>query len=124
MLIYAKRYTILSINENEATQIGIKLYNNTDVVFILNKLQTDFHLDELVIHSNYKTISSVLGEFNELPTNHVENPLISTGAGDNFNAGYCYGKLMEMSPIECIRTAHKVSAFYITNARPAKKDDI
>lgn len=47
----------------------------------------------------------------------VQQPKLSTGAGDNFNAGFCLGLLAEL-PVEqalCVGTA--TSGFYVRNAR-------
>lgn len=54
----------------------------------------------------------------------IENPKLSTGAGDNFNAGFCLGMLAGM-PIEqalCAGTA--TSGFYVRNAKSPTLDDL
>ena len=47
----------------------------------------------------------------------VAKPKLSTGAGDNFNAGFCLGLLAGLTPIECLCTGVGTSGFYVRNAR-------
>ena len=47
----------------------------------------------------------------------VSKPRLSTGAGDNFNAGFCLGLLAGLSPEECLCTGVGTSGFYVRNAR-------
>lgn len=49
----------------------------------------------------------------------VEKPLISTGAGDHFNAGLAYGWLLGASPLEALKTATASSSYYVSNAKSA-----
>ena len=54
----------------------------------------------------------------------VQHPRLSTGAGDNFNAGFCLGLLAEL-PVEqalCVGTA--TSGFYVRNARSPELDEL
>ena len=116
------RRVILSVNENEALQIGKKLFDLTDCEEIMHTLQHIFVIPEIVVHSNTMTRSLVNGSEYRIPTLHIDHPLISTGAGDNFNAGYCYAKLNGGTAEECIHSAHKVSSFYISHGYPATSD--
>ena len=88
----------------------------------MNTLQQTFDIPEIVVHSNTITRSLVNGNKYQIPTLHIDHPLISTGAGDNFNAGYCYAKLNGWTAEECIHSAHKVSSFYISHGYPATSD--
>ena len=45
-----------------------------------------------------------------------EKPLISTGAGDHFNAGFCLGKLLGFDNIDSLLTAVSTSGFYVRTA--------
>jgi sugar/nucleoside kinase (ribokinase family) len=47
---------------------------------------------------------------------HCEKPLITTGGGDNFNAGYMTAHLLGLPPPCCLTTAVSVSGFYVRNA--------
>jgi len=43
----------------------------------------------------------------------VAKPKITTGGGDNFNAGFCYGLLNSLSPEACMLTAMATSGAYV-----------
>ena len=44
------------------------------------------------------------------------NPKLSTGAGDNFNAGFCLARLAELDPAESLAVATATSGYYVRNA--------
>ncbi len=54
----------------------------------------------------------------------VSKPKLSTGAGDNFNAGFCLGLLAGL-PIEaCLCTGTATSGFYVRNGQSPTLDDL
>lgn len=116
------RYAVLSINENEALQLGDKLFHLHSADAIIHELYKNYSIPEIVIHANKRTLSLVNQTEYELPTSFVEKPVISTGGGDNFNAGYAYAKLRGYDPIKCIKSAHLSSSFYISSGTPISRD--
>ncbi len=46
----------------------------------------------------------------------VKVPRLSTGAGDNFNAGYCLGELAGLSVVEALCVGTATSGYYVRNA--------
>lgn len=46
----------------------------------------------------------------------VAKPKLSTGAGDNFNAGFCLGLLADLPIEECLCTGVGTSGYYVRNA--------
>lgn len=47
---------------------------------------------------------------------HCDKPAITTGGGDNFNAGFTTGQLLGFPPPCCLTVAVSVSGFYVRNA--------
>ena len=47
-------------------------------------------------------------------TFYVERPLLSTGGGDNFNAGYCFARLVGLNTRLALVVASAVAGFYVT----------
>ena len=46
----------------------------------------------------------------------TDNPLISTGAGDHFNAGFCLGKLLGLPDDQAATAAVGTSGYYVRHA--------
>ncbi len=49
----------------------------------------------------------------------VQQPKISTGAGDHFNAGFCLGRVLGMALEECLCVGVATSGYYVRNAQSA-----
>ncbi len=47
----------------------------------------------------------------------TQKPRLSTGAGDNFNAGFCLGQLAGLPVDQCLCVGTATSGFYVRNAR-------
>jgi hypothetical protein len=54
----------------------------------------------------------------------IGTPKLSTGAGDNFNAGFCLGLLAGLSIEQCLCTGVGTSGFYVRNARSPKLTEL
>ena len=48
---------------------------------------------------------------------YTETPLVSTGAGDHFNAGFSIGQLIGVSPPACLTMAVAASGYYVNNGK-------
>lgn len=112
---------ILGLNEKEAAEIGQALGVNPGpsseegLVALALALHRHLPVFNLVIHPvtfalavSQGTVSLVHGPF-------VEKPLITTGAGDHFNSGYCLGKLLGMEDSLSLLTGVTTSGFYVRN---------
>ena len=54
----------------------------------------------------------------------VSKPKLSTGAGDNFNAGFCLGLLAGLPIDQCLCTGTATSGFYVRNAQSPTLDEL
>ena len=54
----------------------------------------------------------------------IKRPKLSTGGGDNFNAGYAYGILQGMTPPEALTVANEVSGFYVSHGHSPNRDEL
>lgn len=91
--ISAYRSTVLSLNENEVIQVGNAIGKVVDHEKICSILHSQYGIDQVLVHTNKKVFLWEDGEGYTRPVSPIENPVISTGAGDNFNAAYCVGLL-------------------------------
>jgi sugar/nucleoside kinase (ribokinase family) len=120
---------ILGLNQKEGDEIGavLGLKTNHDssegLLGLCQQIHARLCLDTVVIHPTTYAVASgpdgaaiVQGPFEP-------KPLITTGAGDHFNSGFCLGKLLGFSTAVCLLTGVTTSGFYVRTGRsPAMTD--
>jgi sugar/nucleoside kinase (ribokinase family) len=118
---------ILGLNEREARSVAQSLGRdliNTDLGqlghFILSRLA----IDTLVIHGLDSAISVRENELHQVSGFYVAHPKISTGGGDNFNAGFCLGKLFQLDSEEMLLLGNSIASYYIQNGVSPSLDQI
>ena len=116
---------ILGLNEDESNQVAKVLFGceGDDLTARAQKIRTDLGLFQVVVHpTRSAAVASAEGEwFVEGP--FTPKPKLTTGAGDNFNAGYCNGLLSGLDPEACLVTGVCSSGFYVRNCRSANRNE-
>jgi sugar/nucleoside kinase (ribokinase family) len=79
------------------------------------KIFTRLNLTTLVIHQREDAMAFSKNEFAQKNSILIETPLLLTGAGDNFNAGFCFAQLMGCNLNDSLTIAHLAAAGYIKN---------
>jgi sugar/nucleoside kinase (ribokinase family) len=114
---------VLGLNENESVQVAEVLFGHAgdDLTARAQKIRTELGLFQVVIHpTRSAAVATADGEwFVEGP--YTPKPKLTTGAGDNFNAGYCNGLLSGLTPEDCLITGVSSSGFYVRNCRSATR---
>jgi hypothetical protein len=118
---------ILGLNRKEAILVYNHFFNCREKSFdetMAVKLADAIALKEVVIHGaglaavadkkNYRTVQGIT----------IQSPVILTGAGDNFNAGYCLGKLCGFDIISCLYLADISASLYVQQGFSADIDAI
>lgn len=109
-----KRTTILSLNENEALVAADKLLPGvTELLEIAGRLRSRFGIDEIIIHTIRETLLATSRGVSRQVTSFVEHPRISTGAGDNFNGGFCFATIMGLADGDRVAFANTYAHTYI-----------
>ncbi len=126
-----KRYTnkffvILGLNKKEAYDIAnvLDLFDDQSLKHMqvsledLNiALQEYLDIDCVVIHPVDRSCCVINGEFYVETGPYIAKPKLSTGAGDNFNAGFVLGLLLGLTPDQALLTGMSTSGFYVRNAK-------
>lgn len=126
--------TILGLNENEAGKIYLALSDDepggdtnsvgtegagegrphrlTEISqFIFDRT----NIDILVVHPVDCSLITTNSGVTRLSGKRVDQPKILTGGGDNFNAGFCFGLLNDLSPEESAMLGMATSGAYVCN---------
>jgi len=116
---------VLGLNENESQQVAEVLFGRAseDLTDRAQRIRTELTLFQVVIHpTRSAAVASAEGEwFLEGP--FTPKPKLTTGAGDNFNAGYCNGLLSGLDPLGCLVCGVSSSGFYVRNCRSATRPE-
>jgi sugar/nucleoside kinase (ribokinase family) len=113
---------VLGLNLSEATQVnrvlGFPKIGNPEgaIVQMAQQIREKLGLYTVVVHprngaagATREGTASFVGPF-------VQQPKISTGAGDHFNAGFAMGEVMGMGLEESLAMGCAVSGYYVRNA--------
>lgn len=117
----------LSMNLKEACEICVALgkaiadYHAADTQEILHYLSDRLGISCLVIHLVDRACCLHDSCYYEVPGPYCKEPKLTTGAGDNFNAGFLYGMMQNLSLADCLYLGCATSGFYV---RYAKSPDI
>jgi len=124
---------ILSLNEHEAgllfSYMGRSFNwedpNNAEKDIDYVRLQAG--LDELIVHTPYFAVASTAGEGTvTVVQKYCSNPVITTGAGDNFNGGYLAASLGkgQLSLAERLFVGNAVTGFYVRNGYSPNRTEL
>ena len=107
---------VLSVNDGEIIALARAMDIQGDDCISMGRLLYEKELaDVIVLHSGRYAASWCDGGEYVLPTCYVEEPLILTGGGDCFNAGFALGLLAKCSIQQCLATGNTLSMCYVKN---------
>ena len=121
---------ILGLNEKEAYEVGNHLGFDTEdhspegLLKLARQIRERVAIGTVVVHPvtyalsvNAKDSAIVEGPF-------TPKPLITTGAGDHFNAGFCLGQLLGLDIPSSVLTGVSTSGFYVRSAKSPSVPDL
>jgi len=114
---------ILGLNEKESAEIGANLgldasdHSPEGLIKLGQQIRARVPVNTVVIHPTSYAVA-----VSESDAAHVEGafttkPLITTGAGDHFNAGFCLGKLLGLDNAMSLLAGVATSGYYVRTAK-------
>ncbi len=121
---------ILGLNEKEAYEIGGHLDLNTSdhspggLLKLATQIRDQIKVNTVVVHPVPYALAVSAGDAAIVEGPFTAKPLITTGAGDHFNAGFCLGKLLGFDNAQSVLTGVTTSGFYVRSAKSPSLADL
>ena len=112
----------LGLNLKEASQVATALDlpapadANDQILSAARSIRARLTIETVVIHPRRGAGAATPGAAAWFDGPMVNRPRLSTGAGDNFNAGFSLGQLAGLSLEQCLACGCASSGFYVRNA--------
>jgi sugar/nucleoside kinase (ribokinase family) len=94
----------------------------------LLKLAKEIHarikINTVVVHPVHYALAVSANDAAIVEGPFTPKPLITTGAGDHFNAGFCLGKLLGFDNAKAVLTGVSTSGFYVRSAKSPSVSDL
>jgi hypothetical protein len=106
---------ILGLNEKEAYEIGAHLELDTKdrspegLLKLAQQIHERIMINTVVVHPVHYALAVSAGDSAIVEGPFTPKPLITTGAGDHFNAGFCLGKLLGFDNAKAVLTGVSTS---------------
>jgi sugar/nucleoside kinase (ribokinase family) len=125
LIVSFNRYfdVILGLNEKEAYEVSTVLglapkpHTPEGVKVLTAELSKALPVQTLLVHPTTYALAASKGVASLIYGPFTEKPLITTGAGDHFNAGFCLGKLLGFDPSQSLLCGVATSGFYVRTAK-------
>jgi len=120
--------TVLGLNEKEVYEIAkvfdIPVSDNTNLKEAVMETYKKLGIYCLVVHPVRSACCAIDGEYFYTDGPYCEKPKLTTGAGDNFNAGFCLGQALRLDPLSSLTLGVSTSGFYVRNAKSPTFDEV
>lgn len=123
----SKSRPILGLNRKEATEVANALglhvapsNKEATLADITVAIGERLDLYGVVVHPTSEAAVYMGGRYYHVPGPYTSKPKLTTGAGDNFNAGFCLAQVLGLGPEESLAAGAGTSGFYVRNRRSPK----
>ena len=128
---FQSHYSVtLGLNEKECYEIAevmnIPTEGNTRpaLMDLVQRMHACLHIDTLLIHPVRYAIASNREEVVSFDGPFIAQPVITTGAGDHFNAGFCLGQLLGFDLTDSLACGVDASGFYVQSGQSPSMEDL
>ncbi|HZQ48546.1 MAG TPA: hypothetical protein VFC07_16130, partial [Verrucomicrobiae bacterium] len=121
---------LLGLNEKEAGEVGEVLGIKSDdhTPEGLSRLAAGINralpVNTVVVHPVAYALAAGKGTVSLVEGPYIAKPLITTGAGDHFNSGFCLGKLLGFDNELCVLTGVTTSGHYVRTGQSPSISDL
>lgn len=120
----------LGLNLKEAQQVfaalgfGVESESEQGLRTMAKKLRDHLDLTTVVVHPKESAACASRDGTYWVPGPYVAQPLITTGAGDHFNAGFATAEILGLTPEACLGVGVCTSGHYVRTAQSPTLSDI
>jgi sugar/nucleoside kinase (ribokinase family) len=120
----------LGLNLKEAQQVfnalgfGVETEAERGLRAMASRIRGELGVSTVVIHPKESAACATSAGTWWVPGPYAAQPLITTGAGDHFNAGFSSGQLMGLDPESCLYLGVSTSGHYVRTARSPTLADL
>lgn len=95
-----------------------------DLRTIASDIREKLNLACVVVHPRESAACATTDGTAWVPGPYTEQPLITTGAGDHFNAGFAQGQMLGLDPEACLSMGVCTSGHYVRTGKSPSLDDL
>lgn len=116
-------HVTLGLNLKEAQQVHLALdfhpigESKAELQQIAADIRTKLDYGTVVVHPKESAACATAEGTYWIPGPYVSKPVITTGAGDHFNAGYSLGQMLGLSATSCLALGCTTSGHYVRTAQ-------
>jgi len=117
---------IIGLNENEVRDLGKKMMTNNfkDITNIGKHLINSGFVDEVVLHPVAEAYLVKKSNKVKVRVPKVEAPVLTVGGGDNFNAGFIWGILNNLTDQESLVLGTVNARLFVEKGSSPSIDDL
>lgn len=121
---------VLGMNLNETQQVakvlGLKAPDDdpASLLAALQEIRESLEIELTLGHAGSFAACAGAGVGETIAGPYTTTPLITTGAGDHFNAGFCLGLVGDLPPADALTLGVVYSGYYVRHARAPQFDEL
>ncbi len=128
---FQSHYSVtLGLNEKECYEIAevMNIPSEGDtrpaLMDLVQRMHARLPIDTLLVHPVRYAIASNREEVVSFDGPFIAQPVITTGAGDHFNAGFCLGQLLGFDLTDSLACGVSTSGFYVQSGQSPSMEDL
>lgn len=116
----------LGLNVAEAERLAklLSIKTRGGIEELAEGIKKEVKISHVIVHAKKgAAVATTAGGF-FVKSAYVDAPLIATGAGDNFNAGYCNALLHGLGEEGCLASGAATAGYYVRKGRAPTREEL